>query len=57
MKATVQTDTVLDLIRKHQVDLAGRLDRESTLARARDVLWVEYKKVSELYDAVRKASE
>lgn len=56
MKKTIDVDTVLDLIRKHQEELAGRVDMELTGSGARKALWVEYKEVSKLYDDVRRAS-
>lgn len=54
---TVALDGVLDLIRAHQEALAKAVDAETPGYQAHKVLWAEYKRVSKLYDDVRKISK
>jgi len=57
MKATIELDKVLDLVRAHQEDLTGRIDREFKSSTAYGALWEEYRQVSKLYDDIRRAAE
>jgi hypothetical protein len=56
MKDTIAVDTVLDLVSAHQKALATAVDAEYVGSRGHRLLWEEYKAISELYDAVRKAA-
>jgi hypothetical protein len=57
MEATVKLESVLDLIRKHQEELAVSVDEQSNGTISYRVLWDEYKHVSKLYDDIRRAAE
>jgi hypothetical protein len=57
MEATVKVDAVLDLVRKHQDELAKKVDGEAGGYRSHSVLWDEYKRVSKLYDDIRRAAD
>jgi hypothetical protein len=57
MEATVKLDSVLDLIREHQEELAVSMDEQSNGSVSFRLLWEEYKHVSDLYDAIRREAE
>jgi len=55
MKATVDLDKVLDLVREHQIRLDLQASKE--LYRSREILQLESQAVSKLYDDIRRAAE
>jgi hypothetical protein len=56
MKTTVDLDDVLDLVSDHQDELARKIDLQMRGTSMYQLLWEEYRHVSELYDNIRRAA-
>lgn len=57
MEATVKLDDVLDLVSTAQRDLAKKIDLELQGTRSHRLLWEEYKRLSGLYDSIRRVAK
>lgn len=57
MEATVKLDDVLDLVSMAQKDLAKKIDLELQGTRSHRLLWEEYKRLSGLYDSIRRVAK
>lgn len=55
MDTMIKLDTVLDLVRAHQVMLEKLIHQE--LYRSREVLTAEAQAISKLYDDIRRAAK
>lgn len=57
METTIKLDTVLDLVYLAQNELALAIDQQSNGTTTYRLLWEHYKRLSELYDDIRRAAD